>query len=123
MEGIMPVTEITKATFDDVLLKNDTVLLDFWAPWCGPCRAFGPVFEKVSDKNPEMIFGKVNTENERDLAAQFGIMSIPTLMVFRQKIMVFRQSGSLPENAMDELIKKVKELDMDKVRADMAKDQ
>jgi thioredoxin 1 len=119
----MPTLHLTNENLTETIEKNDIVLVDFWAPWCGPCRAFGPVFEKVSDKFPDIVFGKVNTEEERALASDYRIQSIPTLMVFKQNILVYSQPGALPENALDELVTKVKELDMDNVRAEIAKDQ
>lgn len=107
---------LTQANLEETLNKNEIVVLDFWASWCGPCRMFAPIFEKVAARNPGIVFGKINTEEEQALASAFQIRSIPTLMVFRQGIIVFMQSGMLPEQAMDELIEKVKSLDMDEVR-------
>jgi thioredoxin 1 len=119
----MATFELTKDNFNKTIEDNKIVLIDFWASWCGPCRMFGPVFDKVSLNHEDMIFGKVNTEDQRELAGQFQIMSIPTLMVFKEKIMVYKQAGALPEKSLEELVTKVKELGMDDVRADMAKDQ
>ncbi len=107
---------LTQANFEETLNKNEIVVLDFWASWCGPCRMFAPIFEKVAARNPGIVFGKINTEEEQALAGAFQIRSIPTLMVFRQGIIVFMQAGMLPEPAMDELLEKVKALDMDEVR-------
>ncbi len=117
----MALSEITAENFNETIESNDTVFIDFWAPWCGPCRAFGPVFEKVAEANPEAAFVKCNTEEQRDLAGALRIQSIPTLMVFRDQILIFRQAGALPEPAFAELVAKVKELDMDEVRAEIAK--
>lgn len=114
--------DINKENFMETIENNDLVLLDFWAPWCGPCKAFGPIFEQVSEENDDAVFGKCNTEDERELAGALQIRAIPTLMVFREKVLVFRQSGALPEAALRELLEKVKTLDMDEVKADIAKE-
>jgi thioredoxin 1 len=119
----MAVVALTKENFQNTLEQNKIVLIDFWAAWCGPCRMFAPVYEKVSEKHADIVFGRVDTEDARDLSAEYQIMSIPTLMIFKESILVFRQSGALPEKALDDLVSKVKQLDMDQVRADMAKDQ
>lgn len=112
----MATKELTENIFDETIKQNAIVFIDFWAPWCGPCRAFGPVFEKAAEKNPDIVFGKVNTEQEQALAAAFDVRSIPTLMVFRDQVLVFAQPGMLPAPALNDLIRKVRELDMNEVR-------
>ncbi|HJX51555.1 MAG TPA: thioredoxin [Polyangia bacterium] len=102
------------------LLKSGIVFVDWWAPWCGPCRVFEPIFERVAEQNPEVVFAKVNAEEHPDLAVSFGIRAIPTLMVFRDGILVFSQVGALPEEALQVLAGRVKDLDMDRVRAEVA---
>lgn len=116
----MSTINLTKDNFEDVITGNDMVILDFWASWCGPCRAFAPVFEAASDKYPDVVFAKVNTEEEQELAAMFQIRSIPTLMIFREKVILFSQPGSLPASALDEIIGKAKELDMTQVHKEVA---
>jgi thioredoxin 1 len=115
--------DLTAANFEDIVTKNDIVLIDFWASWCGPCKMFAPVFEEASEKYPNVIFGKVDTEKEQQLAAHFQIRSIPTLMIFREQIIIYSQAGALPAAALDEIIAKASELDMDDVRAEIAKQQ
>ncbi len=115
----MSTINLSLKELESTLDKNEIVLIDFWAQWCGPCRMFGPIFEKVSEKNPDIVFAKVDTEKEQDLAAAFGIQSIPTLAIFRDKILLYKQPGSLPEAALVDLIKQVKELDMEKIRQDI----
>ena len=119
----MAAIELTNENYQDTIDKNDIVLVDFWASWCGPCQSFGPVFEAAAENNPDMVFAKVNTEEERELAAHFQVRSIPMLAIFREQILVFSQPGALPASALDQLIGQVKELDMDKVRADIAEQQ
>ena len=112
--------EITDANFKQVAEKDGIVLIDWWAPWCGPCRAFGPTYEKVAAGHPDVTFGKVNTEEEQALAGSFDIRSIPTLMILRDKVLLYSQAGALPEAALEDLIRQVRELDMEKVRAEVA---
>lgn len=119
----MAAITLTAANFEQTIMDNDMIFVDFWADWCGPCKSFAPVFESASEKHTDIVFGKVDTQNQQQLAAQFNIRSIPTLMIFREKIMIFQQAGALPAAALEELIGKAKELDMDTVRAEIAKQQ
>lgn len=116
----MVTVNITETSFQGELDKGGLLLLDFWAEWCGPCRAFSPVFEAVSEKNADVIFGKVDTEAAPSLAAAAGITAIPTLMAFRDGVLVFSQSGALPRPALEDLISQLRELNMDEVRTSMA---
>ena len=119
----MATREITIEGFAEVVEQNDIVFLDFWAAWCGPCRMFAPVFEKASEQHADIVFGKIDTENQRELAAAFHISSIPTLMVFREGVLVFSQRGALGAPQLDQLIAGVRGLDMDAVRAEVAAQQ
>ena len=119
----MAVVELTKENFEQVVTSNPTVIVDYWAPWCGPCRGFAPVFERVAEANPDVVFAKVNTDDEQEIAQHFQIRSIPTLMVFREQIIVFSQPGALPQNALEQVVAKAKAIDMDEVRKQIAKDQ
>ena len=111
---------ITAQNFRETVEAGGIVILDFWAPWCGPCRGFAPTFEKAAGDNPDVVFGKINTDEEQQLAASFEIQSIPTLMVFRDKVLLFRQAGALPPAALADVVAQAKALDMEKVRAEIA---
>jgi thioredoxin 1 len=117
MELVMATRTLTAANFEQTVMNNDIVLVDWWASWCGPCRMFGPTFEKASEANPDIVFGKVDTEAEQELAGAANIRSIPTLMAFRQGALVFAQPGALPAAALDQVIAAVRDLDMDKALA------
>jgi thioredoxin len=119
----MPTTEITKDIFNDTINNNNIVVVDWWAEWCGPCRSFAPVFAEASEKHTDIVFGKIDTETQPELAAMARITSIPTLMVFREGILIFSQAGALPTSSLEELIGKVRELDMEQVHAALAAEE
>ena len=116
----MATIELTKENFNETIEKNDMVIVDFWAPWCGPCRMFAPTFEAVSENYPNVVFAKLNTEDQQELAASFNIRSIPTLMVFRENVIIFSQAGMLPKAGFEQMVQKSLELDMALVHAEVA---
>jgi len=116
----MATVDITKESFEKTITENDIVLIDFWASWCGPCKQFAPVFESLSETHPEAVFAKINTEEQQELAGHFQIRSIPTLMIFREQIIVFSQPGAIPPAALEDVLGKVVALDMDDVRRQVA---
>ncbi len=119
----MGTVNLVESTFNETVSGNDIVLIDFWAEWCGPCRMFGPVYEKVSEDYPDVVFAKVDTEDQQNIAASFGISSIPTLMAIRDKVVLYAEAGAIPEAALRDLVSKVTEVDMDDVRAQIEKQQ
>ncbi|WP_028989521.1 thioredoxin [Thermithiobacillus tepidarius DSM 3134] len=119
----MATVELTKDNFEEVITGNDMIIVDFWAPWCAPCRSFAPTYEAASEKFPDVVFAKVNTEEEQELAGYFQIRSIPTLMIFREKVILFSQPGALPASALEQVITQARELDMAQVHKDIAEQQ
>ncbi|PIE00502.1 MAG: thioredoxin [Thiothrix nivea] len=119
----MATQDIGAQQFNDVITNNNIVIVDFWAEWCGPCKSFAPIYEKVSERHEDIVFAKVNTEQEQELAGHFQIRSIPTLMIFREQIVLFAQPGMLAEEQLEEVISKVREVDMDKVHEEVAKQE
>lgn len=119
----MSVIELTKENFEETITSNDIVLIDFWAPWCGPCKSFAPIYEEIAAKNEGVVFAKVNTEDEQELGAHFQIRSIPTLMIFREQIVLYSEAGMLPAASLQEIVDKVKSLDMEQVRKDIESQQ
>lgn len=117
----MATIELTADNFEEVVTGSSTVFIDFWAPWCAPCRSFAPTYEAVAEEYPDVVFAKVNTEEQQELATHFQIRSIPTLMIFRDQIIIFSQAGALPKVQLQEVVQKAQTLDMDKVRAEIAK--
>lgn len=115
----MATVELNEQTLEKTVVENDIVIIDFWAPWCGPCKSFGPIYEEVSEKHPDIVFAKVNTEEEQGIGAHFQIRSIPTLMIFREQVVLFSEAGMLPAKALEELIEQVKALDMVQVKAEI----
>jgi len=119
----MPVIDLNEENFEATILSNDFVIIDFWAPWCGPCKGFAPVFEAAAEKYPNIVFAKVNTEEQQGIAGHFQIRSIPTLMIFREKVIIYDQPGAMPASGFDDLIARAGEIDMAQVHADIAKEE
>ena len=119
----MAVLELNKDNFEDTINNNSFVIIDFWAPWCGPCKSFAPTYEKVSEDFPDVVFSKINTEDEQEIAAHFQIQSIPTLMIFRDQIIIYSEAGALPEGSFRQLVEQASSLDMDDVRKQIAESE
>ena len=119
----MATVELTKSNFEDVVTRKDMVIIDFWAPWCGPCRNFGPVFDAASEQHPDIVFGKVNADDEQELAGSFNIRSIPYVMFLREKVVLFAQAGALPPEGLESIIQQVRALDMAQIHKEIAEQQ
>ncbi len=119
----MAVVELNKDNFEDTINNNSFVIIDFWAPWCGPCKSFAPTYEKVSEDFPDVVFSKINTEDEQEIAAHFQIRSIPTLMIFRDQVIIYSEAGALPEGSFRQLVEQASTLDMDDVRKQIAESE
>ena len=119
----MATVDVTAENFNEIISNNDFVIVDFWAPWCGPCKGFSPVYEELSEKNPDIVFAKVNTEDQQQLAGEFQIRSIPTLMIFREQIILFSQPGALQGSQLEQVIEQAQGLDMEEVKKDIEKQQ
>ncbi|NIR58288.1 MAG: thioredoxin [Gammaproteobacteria bacterium] len=119
----MATVELTKDNFEQTIADNDIVLVDFWAPWCAPCKQFAPIYEQLSDKHTDVVFARINTDEQQELAQTFQIRSIPTLMLFREQVILFSEAGAFPAGTLEEVIGKARELDMDEVRRQVEADQ
>ena len=119
----MATVDLTKDNFEQTVTDNQIVIVDFWAPWCGPCKGFAPVFEKAAEAHKDVVFGKVNTDDQQELAGAFNIRSIPTLMIFREKVVLFQQAGALPGQALEQVLAQAKSIDMAKVHQEIASQQ